>query len=109
MERYNCRFPTLGASQSFSEAVSCVFVFPIKFITIFILLFQKHDQRSQTPQLTDGPDAKLKKLQEDLDQSKKDVMTLKKEHEEYRTEKAKNDKIIQDDYDNLRKTMEKTR
>lgn len=34
---------------------------------------------------------------------------MKKEHEEYRLEKAKNDKILQDDYDSLRTTMEKTR
>lgn len=70
---------------------------------------QKPDRRSQTPQPTDRSQEKLSNLQQELDQSKKEVMTLKKEHEEYRLEKAKNDKIIQDDYDNLRKTMEKTR
>lgn len=69
----------------------------------------KPDRRSQTPQPSDGSNEKLNKLQQELEQSRKEVMTLKKEHEEYRLEKAKNDKLIKDDYDNLRKTMEKTR
>lgn len=83
--------------------------FAMQFINISIFMFQKPDRRSQTPQLSDGSNEKLNNLQQELEQSRKEVTTMKKEHEEYRLEKAKNDKLIKDDYDNLRKTMEKTR
>lgn len=57
----------------------------------------------------EGSQEKIKSLQQELEQSKKEVITLKKEHEEYRSEKAKNDKMMKDEHDNLRATMEKTR
>ncbi|XP_045130805.1 nucleoprotein TPR-like [Portunus trituberculatus] len=69
----------------------------------------KTDQRSQTPLPVEGSQEKIKSLQQDLEQSKKEVITLKKEHEEYRSEKAKNDKMMREEHDSLRATMEKTR
>lgn len=51
----------------------------------------------------------VQKIQEELDNTKKELSTLKKEHEEYREEKMKNNKLMQDEYENLRSNMEKTR
>lgn len=51
----------------------------------------------------------IKKVKEELENGKKELATLKKEHEEYREEKIKNDKLMQEEYENLRANMEKTR
>lgn len=51
----------------------------------------------------------VKKVEEELEKSRKELATIKKEHEDYRTEKAKNDKMLQDEHNTLKSTMEKTR
>ncbi|XP_071529693.1 uncharacterized protein [Panulirus ornatus] len=64
---------------------------------------------SQAPQSSEVSEEEMKKLKEELEKAKKALSNLKKEHEDYRVEKTKNDKLMQDEYDNLRATMEKTR
>ncbi|KAK3887381.1 hypothetical protein Pcinc_008498 [Petrolisthes cinctipes] len=51
----------------------------------------------------------IKKLEVGLEKSKEELSTLKKEHEEYRSEKAKNDRMLQEEHKALKSTMEKTR
>ncbi|KAK4316810.1 hypothetical protein Pmani_012065 [Petrolisthes manimaculis] len=51
----------------------------------------------------------IKKLEVGLEKSKEELSTLKKEHEVYRSEKAKNDRMLQEEHEALKSTMEKTR
>ncbi|XP_063612017.1 nucleoprotein TPR-like, partial [Penaeus indicus] len=69
----------------------------------------KPPSSAQSLQSSDVSQEELKKVKEELENSKKELATLKKEHEEYREEKIKNDKLLQDEYENLRANMEKTR
>lgn len=70
---------------------------------------QKAPSTAQPSQSSDVSQEELKKVKDELENSKKELATLKKEHEEYREEKIKNDKLLQDEYENLRANMEKTR
>nr|XP_045610228.1 nucleoprotein TPR-like [Procambarus clarkii] len=64
---------------------------------------------SPTPEPSGISQDEVKKLHESLEKSKKEVNTLKREHEDYRAEKSKNDKMMQDEYENLRVNMDKIR
>ncbi|KAG0724324.1 Nucleoprotein TPR [Chionoecetes opilio] len=70
-------------------------------------LLTQQSPKAEAP--AEGSQNKINNLNQELEHSKKEMTTLKKEHEDYRSEKAKNDKILQKDYDNLRGTMDKTR
>ena len=61
----------------------------------------------QTPTTPTTPKDGNEKLQIQYDNAQKEIATLKKAHDEYCTEKAKNDKLIQGELERMRASSEK--
>ncbi|KAK7072171.1 hypothetical protein SK128_026556, partial [Halocaridina rubra] len=62
----------------------------------------------QPPQMFGVPQADVDNLRKELEETKKKMGEEKKDHDDYRQEVKKNEKMQQDEYDRLRGTMEKT-
>ncbi|XP_068238323.1 nucleoprotein TPR-like isoform X2 [Palaemon carinicauda] len=62
----------------------------------------------QPPQMFGVPQEDVQKIQKELEEARKKLEESNKEHDDYRTEVKKNEKMQQDEYNRLRSTMEKT-
>ncbi|XP_064098408.1 nucleoprotein TPR-like isoform X2 [Macrobrachium nipponense] len=62
----------------------------------------------QPPQMFGVPQEEVQKLQKELEAARKKLEETNKEHDDYRMEVKKNEKMQQDEYNRLRSTMEKT-
>ncbi|CAL4105087.1 unnamed protein product, partial [Meganyctiphanes norvegica] len=80
-----------------------------------LLLQQQSPNKKQTPQQSKSPGAanvphhEVRKMREELEALQKEIATQKKEHIDYRTEKQKNIKVMDNEYKSQRSNLEKTR